>query len=591
MRTTQLACLVVAACFVACVHSVARDRRPSERPAKQASTFRSVPPPARPQTNSEQTPSSDGTLGVSQITERVFKRESEEEEIIASYTPIVQTYIQLQKSDPLMGTVPKSDLYFLGIADYHKARIHVRSMTQSTHTGNIKWSFEPAGFLQMAFADYGDFNQDNYRLLLPAESGRREFLGEVRCYVFDVLPMPRARGSRFLGRIWVEDQDFTIVRANGVYTPERRLTLRNGNEFAEHFDSWRSNVRPGVWLPSDIYTQDMREPPPTGGPRFKARTQFWGYGLALQNRQEELGRLIVESQGQIKDESDKQDRSPLEQQRGWRDLAERNVLDVLERSGLVAPKGDVEKVLDTVVNNIMVTNNFDRGLEFHCRVLLTSDFELFSMQKSIVISRGLLDVVPNEETLAVLLAFEMADALLPKPAHDQYGFSDILRLTPTEALKKLSFVDTPEEARQNSEKAVAWLRKSPYADKLANAGLFLAQLQSQRKALKELINARLGNEVYFTSQLLQAAPALEPANLRQIGALPLGSRIKINVWNDSLSLIKAQQLSPLSPREKMPFEVTPIDLYLTRFIESANDGEHSIVPKSAFPVASTTGKD
>ena len=208
-----------------------------------------------------------------------------------------------------------------------------------------------------------------------------------------------------------------------------------------------------------------------------------------------------------------------------------------------------------------------------------------------MISRGLLDVVPNEETLAALLAFEMADALLPKPAQDQYGFSDILRLTPTEALKKLSFVDTREEARQNSEKAFLWLQKSPYADKLANAGLFLEQLQSQRKALKELISARLGNEVFFTSQLLQAAPALEPANLRQMGALPLGSRIKIDVWNDRLSLIKAQQLNPLSPREKMPFEITPIDLYLTRFTESAHDGEHSIVPKSSFPVASATGKD
>ena len=56
-----------------------------------------------------------------------------------------------------------------------------------------------------------------------------------------------------------------------------------------------------------------------------------------------------------------------------------------------------------------------------------------------------------------------------------------------------------------------------------------------------------------------------------------------------MSLIKAQQLSPLSPREKMHFEVTLTDLYLTRFIESANDGEHSIGPKSSFPVASATG--
>ena len=181
---------------------------------------------------------------------------------------------------------------------------------------------------------------------------------------------------------------------------------------------------------------------------LKARTHLWGYGLTSRNRQEEFGRLLVESEGQVKDETEKQDRSPLEQQRGWRDLSEKNVMEVLERVGLVAPEGNVEKVLNTIVNNLMVTNNFDSRIRMRCRVLMTSDIEMFSMQNTIVLSRGLIDVVPNEETLAAMLAFEVADAMVPKPAQDQYGFSDILRLTPTEALKKLSFVDKPEEAQK-----------------------------------------------------------------------------------------------------------------------------------------------
>jgi hypothetical protein len=122
-------------------------------------------------------------------------------------------------------------------------------------------------------------------------------------------------------------------------------------------------------------------------------------------------------------------------------------------------------------------------------------------------SRGLIDVVPNEETLAALLAFEIAGAMTPKPAQDQYGFSDTLRLTPTEALKKLSFADNQEEARRNSETSLEWLRKSPYGDKLVTLGLFFSQLQSQKQALKQLISARLGNQVYFTSQLLELATA------------------------------------------------------------------------------------
>ena len=47
---------------------------------------------------------------------------------------------------------------------------------------------------------------------------RREFLGEIRCLVFDVTPDKKDKKSRFVGRIWVEDQDFHIVRFNGSYT-------------------------------------------------------------------------------------------------------------------------------------------------------------------------------------------------------------------------------------------------------------------------------------------------------------------------------------------------------------------------------------
>lgn len=519
-----------------------------------------------------------------QIIDRVFKRELEEEEIIASYTPIVETYIQLEKSSTSMGTVPKSDLYFLGIADFQGKNMKVRSMTDKTRKGSIMWSFEPAGFLQMSFLDRSGFDKDHYRII-PAG---RTFLGDVRCYLFDVARTPKAKGPGFRGRIWVEDQDLTIVRMNGTYAPEIDFSLRHfEDEFYLHFDSWRTNIAPGLWLTSDIYSQDLRDPPPTGGPRFKARTHLWGYGLTTRNRQEELGRLLVETEGQVKDKSEKQDRSPLDQQRGWRELSGNNVMDVLQRVGLVAPEGNVEKVLNTIVNNIMVTNNFDPGIEIKCRVLMTSDFELFSMQNTIVMSRGLIDVVPNEETLAALLAFEIADAMVPKPAQDQYGFSDILRLSPTQALKKLSFVDNPQEARRNSEKAMELLKKSPYGSKLSNAGLFLSQLQSQKPALKQLISARLGNQVYFTSQLLQMAPALEPANLHQLGALPMGSRIKINAWNDSVSLIETHQIGPLSPREKIPFEVTPIDLHLTRYVESSAELQRSIVPRTSIRAAAT----
>jgi hypothetical protein len=101
------------------------------------------------------------------------------------------------------------------------------------------------------------------------------------------------------------------------------------------------------------------------------------------------------------------------------------------------------------------------------------------------------------------------------------------------------------------------------------------QLQSRSKPLKQLISPRLGNRVFFASQLLQAAPALEPGNTLQTAALPMGSRIKVNPWNDSISLMKTQQMAPVSPREKIPFEVTPMMPYLTRLVETSAAGENS----------------
>jgi hypothetical protein len=181
-------------------------------------------------------PSASQALSMSQVIERVYRRETEEEEIIASYTPVIETYIQIEKADLLMGTLPKRDLYYLGIADYRRGRIHVRSMTeksrQESPLNSVFWSFEPAGFLQMSFLDWGAFDKEHYVL----KSRGRTFLGEVRCYIFDVARAPKAKGPRFRGRIWVEDQDFTIVRMNGDYAPENLFSVKHfQDEFYVHF--------------------------------------------------------------------------------------------------------------------------------------------------------------------------------------------------------------------------------------------------------------------------------------------------------------------------------------------------------------------
>src|SRR4029077_3758705 len=247
----------------------------------------------------------------------------------------------------------------------------------------------------------------------------------------------------------------------------------------------------------------------------------------------------------------------------WRRQAEVNVIDGLQRVGLLAPSGEVDQVVSTCVNNIEVTNNVDA--ECHCRVSTVGTFEMFTIGRMIVLSRGLVDVLPDEASLAAMLAVAISDALVPKPLADQYGFSDFARVPAEKAMRRYSFKGSKEEAESANERALELLRNSPYKDKLGNAGLFLRQLNAESKSLSALINPRLGNSVFLASQLRDSAPELEPQKLDQIAALPIGARIKLDPWSDRVELLKTKTAPLTSAREKMPFEVTPFMPFLTRF--------------------------
>jgi len=419
-------------------------------------------------------------------------------------------------------------------------------------------SYVPEGFLQMIYIDTSGFDRQHYQF----EYVRREFLGEVRCVVFDVTPLPKSGKGRFKGRIWAEDQNYTIVRFNGVYTP-----IAGINGFNLHFDSWRLNVQPGLWLPAYIYSQESDLKDFLGGDiRFKSQTRLWGYNLKNVGRQEEFTEMTIESPNFQDDTAVKQtDKSPIEAEREWQHAAEINVLDRLQRTGLLAPPGNVDKVMETVVNNLEVTNNLDVEPEVHCRVLLTGTLEMFSIGHTIVLSRGLLDVLPDEASLATMLAQELADIIVTKPSTDQWGFNDTTNVTTTEALSHFSFRDSPAQVQMANEKALQLLKNSPYKDKLGTAGLFLKQLDAESKNLPALINPHLGNRVYLSSALTSSAPNLDPNKIDQISALPVGARLKLDPWNDHVELVKAKPIPLLSAREKMPFEVTPFMPFLTRY--------------------------
>ena len=572
--------------------AVAQDSQPAQT-SQPGQTSQSVPQVSAPAATSTPRPASSpaqpaaaqnqagqaAPTTLDQVVDRFITREHGLMDMLKTRTPIVETYLQNLQWDAQLGPVPKDDRYFLGRMDLsesidRKTYLNDESMEKHLLGGLTKFfkvQYQPLGFSWMIFADRNDFDKQHYDFHYV----RREFLGEVRALVFDVTPKKGSGNGRFLGRIWVEDQDFNIVRLNGTYAPH------SPNSYFFHMDSWRLNLVPGYWVPAYIYSEEGDF---SFGAKnrvaFKAQSRIWGYDLKDRSKEDELTQVLVDSS--VKDESAAaQDASPVESMRAFQQEAEDNVVERLERSGLLAPAGDVDKVLQTVVNNLVITNNIDLPRPVHARVMLTSPLESFSVGNTIVISRGLIDTLPDEASLAMVLSHELAHIVLGQNLGSKYAFNDRMLFSDESTYSNLGFRHSPEEEASADKKAVAMLKASPYAQKLDSGGLYLRVLALRAPQLSNLLTPHLGNgltengAVIRFTELMNAAPQLDMTKLDQIAALPLGGRVKMNAWDNKVELVKSQPVAIMSPREKMPFEVTPFLPRLNRIGSGSTDNTNT----------------
>ena len=517
---------------------------------------------------------------VDQLIDRIVSNEQHFLDRLRQYNPIMETYIQEVAGDLGHGQPPVIDHYMIGKLDTSKRVSHEGFFVSAGFRKSDSTVFYPVGFAQMVIPDAYDFNRETYEF----EYVRREFLGDVRALVFDMGPKDRQAGGKFQGRIWVEDRDYNIVRFNGTYTMSKASSL------FFHFDSWRINTAPGVWMPAFVYVEDAGYGPKRVKKRFKAQTRLWGYNPSGNSKFGELTDILIEAGDPIRDDSNPRHVSPVESQRIWVRQAEENIIDRLEKAGLLAPEGEVDEVLNTVINNLIVTNEIN--VDVHCRVLLTSPLETFSVGQAIIISRGLLDVLPDEASLAGMLATELAHIVLGHGTETMYAFSDQTMFDDADVLNELGFGRSDEEVKAANEKAVQILSNSPYAKDLSSAGLFLKALGNQEATLPNLLRPNLGNglgqagQVRRLGDLVKSAPDLDENKIDQIAALPLGSRVKLNPWTNELSLIKTQPVALLTPKDKMPFHITPFVLHLTR-VETADQtaaASRGKSPGTAVPV-------
>jgi len=552
---------------------------PAAAPVQTPAAVPAAPAPAPPPASiSKPAPSFD------QVIDLVIDRENRFVEQMSKMHPLVETYIQNLKPDPLLNSVPVEDQYFLGRFDLTEGVTKDISFNSAKHnmwhrsvdrlTSIYSMKFLPLGFAQMVLLDT-NFAKADYDFKFV----RREFLGEVRCLVIDVQPKEKAGSGKFLGRIWVEDQDYNIVRFNGTYGPSGRFA------FYLHFDSWRANIRPGMWLPTYIYSEESDLKYRFGQKlKFKSQTRLWGYDTSGLGSDSEFSEIMVESTDQdVKDKSEvRQDASPTESQREWERQAEMNVIDRLQKIGLLAPPGEVEKVLQTVVNNLEVTNNIDLQPEVRCRVLLTTPLESFTVGRTIIVSRGLLDVLPDEASLAMVLSHELGHVVLGHKLDTKMAFNDRMFFPDEKTFQTMEFSRNEHDEEAADKKAIEMLGNSPYKDKLAVPGLFLKMVQLRAPKLQQLIRSHLGNSLhqggYRMEALTQKAPEIDFNKLDQIAALPLGGRIKVDAWTNKVDLIKSKPVALLSPAEKMPFEVTPFFPFLTRYGSTAPPDKPAAAP-------------
>ncbi len=519
---------------------------------------------------------------------------------IRQRTPLVETYIQDTRPDVKLYQIPVADTYMLSRVDFGKAfydktyeprsaakkggwfKGSLASITNLTKALGLdtKFTYNPTGFMQMMFLDPNGFDLQHYQFNYV----RREFLGSVRTWVFDVHPKVSGMG-RFFGRIWIEDEDGNIVRFNGTFTPP---TNEDSSKYYFHFDSWRMNVQPGIWLPVAVYVEETQRVEGEKTVGLKAQTHFWGYSLKLPTRDSENVSVKVEDAEDKSDDS--QDVSPLQASREWVTQAENNVIDRLVEAGLVAPvspNGFETSVLEQIVTNLAVPNNLAFSSPVHCRVLLTNTIETTTVGNTILISKGLIDTMPrNEATIASVIAMELAHITLGHHIDTRYAFNDRLLFPDEASFQRINMFHSDTDNEEAVKKAQTFLEASMYKDQLPTAGLFWVQLADRGHVLKNLNTPKLGDSLLradgtpWMAALAHSAPKLNWDDLTQIPALPLGSWLKTDPWDDRVHQLNAKLYAPMNPRDKMPLEVTPVYFKLQRYSAANNAGP---LPANAAP--------
>lgn len=439
-----------------------------------------------------------GGLNQKQLSRLVFSNERAMITSLSSLQLVTEAYLQSlghhqskgidvtldDRSDSVI-----DDVYFLARADFSRdAPVEEllagggrwRNRYIETNTGALEQIY-PNGLVSMLFVDFNSFDADTYSLMYKG----KESLANAECLIFTVVPVNERESGRFRGQIWVDSSSLSIVRIKGAFIgpPKHWDKLLAGPFRYFHFDSWREKID-NRWLPSSTYFDERHAFHTDGNLEFHYR----GYALLWQQHEEPAAGPRFNNMGRG-GENESLITSPS------RSFPQNTLTARLESDGLLAARGQEEQRLDRIIQKIAAAS--ETGIhKIDCRVLVTTPAEIFAVGDTIVVSRGLLNLVPDDSVLAFLLARQAAHIALghtgnvaqtfPKSLFDVKGKKDFAGLG--------IHWSTDEEAAADV-KALVLLQGSPYKNAIGEARVFLSQLESESHRFPNLVRARFGTGI------------------------------------------------------------------------------------------------
>lgn len=451
----------------------------------------------------------------SELVARVFARERATIDYLKSQRPVLETYFQTVRED---GQPGHGDLYFLGEWDISPAAAAADGQRPASRlaliagqrersfgsTLGLTYTVRPAELTDMFFVDPAYFSPESYLLSYEKE----EILQGIPCAVFLFQPIPANAPNRVLGRIWVELSSASIIRIHGKFTLDFN-PLRGNPEF----DSWRWRSASGFWLPYYLYSESTIANPAANLTllRMRMTTYVWSYSRPILQATEQ--RQIAEVPVLYRRDD-----------RANEDVREAKLVEWLADNGLIAPKGPVDAAVCNVARALVQVSGLPPR-PISCRVLLTSPLESFTVGQTIVVSRGLLDLVPDEPTLAAVIAHEVAHILLglsdPPPVDCSGNIFE-----QSELVAALKFHANPQHENEARALAAQLIVRSPYSGTLDRLWEFAAAIKERDHDLPKLFKARFGGDI--AKGLVRLATTLPSQGNVRAGALSLGSRIEID---------------------------------------------------------------